>query len=575
MKTVIYGSSIKGSGHYITDRECQDSCSFEESDLSLDEIKVIAISDGHGGAPYVRSAEGARLAQEIAKRELYDFVKSHVEMLDEIEAKRNMAKEHEGGHTVAHLEPIIEDGREILKIKRVRREDSISEELTELVDRVEYDLEDLKDRIVSMWCRAVDDALSDKPLTMIDAKITNLDSLDSVHQEETVIGYCERDGGELRFINRDLKNGIVMELETNHRQIYGATLLAAAQYRSHSFILQLGDGDVTAIDEDNKAFSPIIKREYHVANATDSICQQNALARFNSVYLYENLKMVMLSTDGIANALENEKGLELVAYGIYDSVQSEPERLRCDFKPLLRRFSEGSMDDCTICFIANDISDSSYYAIKSAQEVEEEVPSDLLNVRRHLFKKYDMNGEIYSLGAPDEDEPHLISGAKLTKVGTRAIQTCFMKDKYLELISARHEVSTLPWQNRILTEILSFARRLVDDTERQLDEEQLRAYRVAINEILRDNPVRLIRYSEYTFTMSPDGILGANVSAMRHGVVLSTDDKCVRVARITPELYRDIHDRFAELVTFVGYMPINNEYRLQFNKFDIQLKKEI
>ena len=75
--------------------------------------------------------------------------------------------------------------------------------------------------------------------------------------------------------------------------------------------------------------------------------------------------------------------------------------------------------------------------------------------------------------------------------------------------------------------------------------------------------------------MSPDGILGANVSAMRYGVVLSTDDKCVRVARITPELYKDIHDRFAELVTFVGYMPINNEYRLQFNKFDIQLKKEI
>jgi hypothetical protein len=179
------------------------------------------------------------------------------------------------------------------------------------------------------------------------------------------------------------------------------------------------------------------------------------------------------------------------------------------------------------------------------------------------------------LGVPDENEPHLISDAKLTRVGMKAIQTCFMKDKYLELISANDEVSALPWKSRILNEILNLARGFVDDTERQLNIEQLKAYRVAILDLLRENPLRLIRYNEYTFSMTEGGVLGASVSEVRHGVLLSTDANVLRVARVTPELYRELSDSFAQLVAFTGYLPVNDEYKLRLNKFDIKLKKEI
>ena len=90
MKTVVYGSSIKGNGHFISGTQCQDNNSFDEKDFSDDEIKVIALSDGHGGAPYCRSAKGSRLAVDITKKELYDFVNRIKPFLDEIDSAQRI-----------------------------------------------------------------------------------------------------------------------------------------------------------------------------------------------------------------------------------------------------------------------------------------------------------------------------------------------------------------------------------------------------------------------------------------------------------------------------------------------------
>ena len=94
MKTLVYGSSIKGNGHFVSGTECQDSNSFLETDFSEDEIKVIALSDGHGGAPYLRSAQGSKLAVEIAKKELYAFVHKVKDLLDEIDSVQHIMNTH-------------------------------------------------------------------------------------------------------------------------------------------------------------------------------------------------------------------------------------------------------------------------------------------------------------------------------------------------------------------------------------------------------------------------------------------------------------------------------------------------
>ena len=85
MKSIVYGASIRGNDHYRTGSECQDSNSFSEEDIFGGEIKVIALSDGHGGATYCRSAEGSRFAVDITKKALHDFIVENKAILDELD----------------------------------------------------------------------------------------------------------------------------------------------------------------------------------------------------------------------------------------------------------------------------------------------------------------------------------------------------------------------------------------------------------------------------------------------------------------------------------------------------------
>ena len=163
MKTLVYGSSIKGNGHFVSGTECQDSNSFLETDFSEDEIKVIALSDGHGGAPYLRSAQGSKLAVEIAKKELYEFVHKVKDLLDEIDSVQ---------HIINTPPPqfVIKVGEKKEPLESSPEASLLKLRVQTLEKRVALELESVKEAIVKAWCKAVDDAFASEPIEIVEAE---------------------------------------------------------------------------------------------------------------------------------------------------------------------------------------------------------------------------------------------------------------------------------------------------------------------------------------------------------------------------------------------------------------------
>lgn len=565
MKTLVYGSSIKGNGHFASGVECQDSNSFSELDFTDDEIKVVALSDGHGGAPYCRSAQGSRFAVDIAKKELYTFVSKVKDALDEIDSVQHIIN-------TPLAQFLVKVGEKKVPLKISSEISLLKLRLQNLEKRINIELDLVKEAIVKAWNKAVDEAFASDPLEVIEADILKFDSITEAPVLSSLVGYGTASGNVIRFANRDLGKNILENLEKNPRQVYGATLLALAQYKDHIFILQIGDGDVTVVDCDNHIDNPIKKGEHLIGNETDSLCQKAALTRFNALYFRRKIKIAMLSTDGIANALEDETGLEAVALGLYESIDEEPAEFRSELKPFLRRFSSGSNDDCTICFIANGISDEAYETIKASKEVEEE--HSLSSTRRPLFETYALNRDFYLLAESEDKKKPVVSEVKFTKIGTTAIQKSFMKEQYIDLIESSKQLDAMTWQRLLLLDILAYGKKYLGEKENALKLAQEDAYRKAINEILSVNPLRLVKLKVTKIEMNSKGGIKLHMTDELIGIVLAVNDGTMEVATVTETVYKQIHDDFKSLVTFVGHLTITEQYKLFINKYDLIMKKE-
>ena len=565
MKTLVYGSSIKGNGHFVSGTECQDSNSFLETDFSEDEIKVIALSDGHGGAPYLRSAQGSKLAVEIAKKELYAFVHKVKDLLDEIDSVQHIMNTHPPQFAIKvgeKKEPLKSSPEASLLTLRVQT----------LEKRLDLELDTVKESIVKTWCKAVDDAFEADPIEVVEAEVFKFNSIDEEPMTEVYVGYGDAIDDRISFINCNLGNNIIRILERNPRELYGATLLAVAQYKDHIFIFQLGDGDITIVDDEDHSERIKVKADNLIGDETYSLCQTNAVNYADVVYFRRKIKIVMLSSDGISKASDDENLLSNIAHVVYESINESPEELRTEFKPMLRRFSNSSSDDCTICFIANGINDESYEIIKASEEQDEEHSLDSL--RRPLFDAYNLNRDLYLLGEIEDKKKPIVSEVKFTKIGITAIQKSFLKEQYIDLIESKKQIASMTWQRSLLLDILAYGKHYLEEKEGSLKTTQEEAYRNAINEILVANPIRLIRFKSSSLEMKSKGALKIHTSEERFAIVLAVEGSVMKIVDIAPKVYDLICTEFSSLVTFVGHLPITEEYKLNINKYDLMLKKE-
>lgn len=68
-KGLVFNCSVSGASHLDSGRECQDS-SLSWQD---DNVRIVVISDGHGGERYVHSSQGSKSACEVTLDTLREF----------------------------------------------------------------------------------------------------------------------------------------------------------------------------------------------------------------------------------------------------------------------------------------------------------------------------------------------------------------------------------------------------------------------------------------------------------------------------------------------------------------------
>ena len=500
MKTLVYGVSIKGNQHYIVGAPCQDSNSYEPGDNSSDEIKVIAISDGHGGAQYCRSDIGSSLAVKIAKKELYELVLQSKPLLDKID--------EESASIDKLFASSFQEGS--LTSERAILEDSLNNYKSELNARIEQ----TKKSIISSWNQAVDEHFMSNAIAISFARIHEARLKEPSKEIGIIKGYINLEKDKISYINRGLEDNVVSRIQSNPRSIYGATLLVAAQYKNHIIILKLGDGDVSIVDSEDKIIFPIKDKEYEMSNITNSICQKNAIDYFDSLYLKKAVKIIMLSTDGVPNSFKNKSDIGELAQNMYENLVEEAKDFKADIKPYIREFSaneNSNGDDCTIAMIANEIPEESYEAFVSSEEKDEET-SELEKLYSPMFSDYKLD-EVYNL----EEKKAIFKHEKIDKDNTELLSKRKKIEDELENIESDNNDSILAELEQVKVEIHKKRKEYIKD-------------------YISQNKLLLINNTLHNLTLEKEGVVIEKDE--QFSVILSSNKNKLELKPITKEYFK-------------------------------------
>jgi hypothetical protein len=158
---------------------------------------------------------------------------------------------------------------------------------------------------------------------------------------------------ELEPLGADVRSG----LEASPHIAYGATLVATLATTDFLLYVQLGDGDIVAVDAAGQAERPPLPVDTQLfGDATTSFCMADAW-RFVRTYFQPLAErppeLVLLATDGYANSFVSENDFLQAAADICTLVDQKPvdgvRLLRQEMSGWLRTTSEqGSGDDISL-----------------------------------------------------------------------------------------------------------------------------------------------------------------------------------------------------------------------------------
>ncbi len=141
---------------------------------------------------------------------------------------------------------------------------------------------------------------------------------------------------------------------------YGSTLLIIIADHRSMLCLQLGDGDMLAVQDGPDGVMsvsrPIERDETSIANETNSLCQLDAAKRFKvrfSVFGEQAPALLLACTDGYSNGFESAAGFEQVGPDLCRALRQDGvTALSAELPGELERVSAlGSGDDVTAGFI--------------------------------------------------------------------------------------------------------------------------------------------------------------------------------------------------------------------------------
>ena len=131
---------------------------------------------------------------------------------------------------------------------------------------------------------------------------------------------------------------------------YGTTLLGALITKNYIIYLQLGDGDILVVN-DNEVIRPIAKDENLIANETYSLCDKEADSLFKFYYqpvIGQLPDLILLSTDGYSNSFPNDNEFQKTALD-YNNLYKE------EGMSFIRKNISGWLKDTTIHGSGDDL----------------------------------------------------------------------------------------------------------------------------------------------------------------------------------------------------------------------------
>ncbi len=214
--------------------------------------------------------------------------------------------------TVALLKTLLEGHADALKLSTIKRTAE----------------ERLPQEVVRRWQQSVDTHLKGKPFT-----------------EEELEAVEAKQGASAR-----------RTVEKNPYLAYGATILSVLVTDAFILYVQLGDGDILTVMDDDDVNRPVPGDERLFANQTTSLCTKDAWRdvrlRFQTLY-GPRPALILLSSDGYANSFVNDQAFLKVGTDILDIMRTDgAEVVEQNLKAWLSDASQaGSGDDITLGLI--------------------------------------------------------------------------------------------------------------------------------------------------------------------------------------------------------------------------------
>ncbi|HLK66467.1 MAG TPA: protein phosphatase 2C domain-containing protein [Bryobacteraceae bacterium] len=138
---------------------------------------------------------------------------------------------------------------------------------------------------------------------------------------------------------------------------YGATLLAVLAAASEILYLQLGDGDILAVDQNGRTTRPVPEDSRLIANQTTSLCQKGAAKDFRAAHYRASLgappALILVSSDGYSNSFMSDEDFLRLGPDYLELLREYgPEKVEAQLEKILPEASrKGSGDDITLGFV--------------------------------------------------------------------------------------------------------------------------------------------------------------------------------------------------------------------------------
>jgi serine/threonine protein phosphatase PrpC len=293
------GKSVQGATHKRSGLPNQDAIGWWPPSGEGTSL-ILAVADGHGSSKYFRSDQGSKLAVTTALKVLQDFGGNRQQLAGDTDSISE------------HSLELIQHGLDLSNPTVVGR--MAEEQLPKLLTR--------------RWLEAVEEHIQNHPLEPVE--------LEKLAKSDPKLAATVKSAGAPTPV------------------AYGTTLLTVVITDSFILYLQIGDGDILVVTDNEEVHRPIAADSRLLANETTSLCAKEAWRDFR-LKVQPTIDstppaLILVSTDGYANSFRDDDSFQKVGPDLLQMVyQYGLDEVQNRLGPWLDEASQtGSGDDVTL-----------------------------------------------------------------------------------------------------------------------------------------------------------------------------------------------------------------------------------